>query len=180
MSLFKQPVRHVPAWGILLLSLLSLLSLSACGYRLEGGGLIHPGVSRVGVTVFTNRTARTHAGIDFTNELIREIQDRTDTRVVSPDEAAYRIEGAITSITFSILSRSSTENVTERRVKAVVDVQLLSPDKKVIWSVTRFSAAESFSVGSDTIDDAANIRKALEIIAQRMAERLVSQMSTNF
>jgi hypothetical protein len=62
----------------------------------------------------------------------------------------------------------------------VVDVELLSPDKKVIWSVNNFSALESFTVGSDNIDDESNIRDALEIIAQRMAERLVSQMSANF
>jgi outer membrane lipopolysaccharide assembly protein LptE/RlpB len=157
-----------------------LLVLSACGYRLEGGGPVHPGVTRVGVEVFTNRTAQTHAGIDFTNELIREIQDRTDTTVVDPANAAYLIKGKITSITFATLSRSSTETVTERRVNAVVDVELLSPDKKVIWSVNNFSAVESFTVGSDNIDDESNIRDALEIIAQRMAERLVSQMSANF
>ena len=157
-----------------------VLMLSTCGYRLEDGGLVHPGVSRVGVTVFTNRTAQTHAGIDFTNELIREIQDRTDTRVVDPDEAAYRIEGTVTSITFSTLSRSSTENVTERRVRAVVDVQLLSPDKEIIWSVSNYSAVESYTVGSDRIDDDANIRQALEVVAERMAERIVSQMSADF
>jgi outer membrane lipopolysaccharide assembly protein LptE/RlpB len=157
-----------------------VLMLSACGYRLEGGGLVHPGVSRVGVTVFTNRTAQTHAGIDFTNELIREIQDRTETRVVDPDKAAYLIEGTVTAITFSTLSRSSTENVTERRVRAMVDVQLLSPDKTVIWSVSQFSEMESYNVGSDRIDDDTNIRQALEVIAERMAERIVSQMSADF
>jgi hypothetical protein len=46
--------------------------------------------------------------------------------------------------------------------------------------VNNFSALESFTVGSDNIDDESNIRDALEIIAQRMAERLVSQMSANF
>ncbi|MFN2436725.1 MAG: LPS assembly lipoprotein LptE [Desulfotignum sp.] len=157
-----------------------LLLLSSCGYRLEGGGPVHPGVSRVGVEVFGNRTAYTQAGIDFTNELIREIQDRTDTRVVGPEDAAYLIRGTIGSITFATLSRSSTETVTERRVTAVVDVQLLAPDRKILWSANSFSAFESYTVGSDNIDDAANIRKALEIIGRRVAERIVSQMSADF
>ncbi len=157
-----------------------LVMLSACGYRLEGGGPVHPGVTRVGVEMFANETSYTYAGIDFTNELIREIQNRTDTTVVSPADAAYLIKGKITSITFSTVSRSSTERVTERRINARMDLELLSPDKKVIWSVNNFSAYESFTVGSDNINDEANIRNALEIIAQRMAERLVSQMSANF
>jgi hypothetical protein len=175
---FKQPLIQFVT-GLLVTGLLLLFS-SACGYRLEGGGLVHPGVSRVGVTVFTNRTAQTHAGIDFTNELIREIQDRTHTRVMDPNDAAYVIKGTITSITFATLSRSSTENVTERRITAVVDVQLFSADKKVIWSVNNFSAMESYIVGSDRIDDTANIRKSLEVIARRMAERIVSQMTADF
>ncbi|MFO7989885.1 MAG: LPS assembly lipoprotein LptE [Thermodesulfobacteriota bacterium] len=155
-----------------------LLLLSSCGYRLEGGGPVHPGVSRVGVEVFANRTAYTHAGIDFTNELIREIQDRTDTRVVAPEDTAYLIKGVIKSITFAILSRSSTETVTERQVTAVVDVLLLAPDRKILWSANDFSAFESYTVGED--NDDANIRKALEIIAKRVAERIVSQMSADF
>ena len=163
------------AAGILL-----LLLLPACGYRLEGGGLVHPGVSRAGVGVFANRTAYTQAGIDFTNELIREIQDRTETRVVAPEQAAYLIQGTVRSITFATLSRSSTEKVTERRVTAVVDVQLLSPDKKTLWSAGNFSGFESYTVGTDNVDDAANIRKALEIAARRVAERIVSQMSADF
>jgi len=163
------------AAGVLL-----LLLMTACGYRLEGGGLVHPGVSQVGVTVFANRTAYTQAGIDFTNELIREIQDRTDTQVAAPEQAAYLIQGTVRSITFATLSRSSVEKVTERRVTAVVDVQLLSPDKKTLWSAGNFSGFESYAVRTDNVEDAASIRQALEIVAKRVAERIVSQMSADF
>jgi hypothetical protein len=167
-------IRKLLAGGML------LLLLSSCGYRLEGGGPVHPGVSRVGVGVFVNRTAYTQAGIGFTNELIREIQDRTDTRVVSPEDAAYLIKGTVKSITFATLSRSSTETVTERRVTAVVDVHLLAADQKILWSASNFSAFESYTVGSDNLDDDANIRKALEVIGRRVAESIVSQMSADF
>jgi hypothetical protein len=50
----------------------------------------------------------------------------------------------------------------------------------VIWSVSQFSEMESYNVGSDRIDDDTNIRQALEVIAERMAERIVSQMSADF
>jgi hypothetical protein len=62
----------------------------------------------------------------------------------------------------------------------VVDVRLLSPDKETLWSVSNYSAVESYTVGSDRIDDDANIRQALEVVAERMAERIVSQMSADF
>ncbi|MFN2357490.1 MAG: LPS assembly lipoprotein LptE [Desulfotignum sp.] len=157
-----------------------LLLFSGCGYHLEGGGYIYQGVSRVGVEVFENKTSQTRAGIDFTNELIREIQERTDTKVVDPANAARRIKGVVKAITFSILSRSSTETVVERRVTAVMDVQLLDTDDDVLWSVSNFSSSESYMVDEDTINDEASINEAIEIIAQRIAQRVVSQMMVNF
>jgi outer membrane lipopolysaccharide assembly protein LptE/RlpB len=157
-----------------------LLLFSGCGYRLEGGGYMYQGVTRVGVAVFENRTSQTRAGIDFTNELIREIQEKTDTKVVDPSNAARRIKGVVKAITFSVLSRSSTETVVERNVTAVVDVQLLDTDDDVLWSVSNFSSSESYMVDEDKIHDEASINEAIEIIAQRIAQRLVSQMMVNF
>jgi len=154
--------------------------LSGCGYRLEGGGYIHPGVSRVGVEMFENNSGQTRAGIDFTNELIRKIQEKTDTQVVAPDKATRRIKGVINAVTFSTLSRSSTQNVTERRVRAVVDVQLVDQDSKVLWSVSNFSATESYFVAADTIDDDANIYEAIRVISERVADRIISQMAADF
>mgnify|MGYP001065613675 CR=1 FL=1 len=113
--------------------ILGLLLVAGCGYRLEGGGYLHQGVSRVGVEVFENNSNQTRAGIDFTNELIREIQEETDTKVVDPGNAPRRIKGRVKAITFSALSRSSTETVLERRITAVVDVQLLDADSDVLW-----------------------------------------------
>ncbi len=157
-----------------------LLLFSGCGYRLEGGGYIYQGVTRVGVEVFENKTSQTRAAIDFTNGLIREIQEKSDTKVVDPANAARRIKGKIKAITFSVLSRSSTETVVERNVTAVVDVQLLDTDDDILWSVSNFSSSESYMVDEDKINDEASINEAIEIIAQRIAERVVSQMMVNF
>ncbi|MCF8092119.1 MAG: hypothetical protein K9K21_02300 [Desulfotignum sp.] len=157
-----------------------VLLLSGCGYRLEGGGNLHPGVTRVGVEVFENKSGQTRAGIEFTNELIREIQEKTDTEVVDPASTTRRIKGVIKAITFSTLSRSSTETVTERKVQAVVDVQLVGADNKVLWAVDNFAVSESYFVAPDKINDDANINKAITIIAERMADRIVSQMTANF
>jgi len=100
--------------------------------------------------------------------------------VMDPADAPRRIKGIVKAITFSTQSRSSTETVVERRVTAVVDVQLLDTDGDVLWSVSNFSSSESFLVDADKINDDANINEAVGIIAQRVAERLVSQMMANF
>lgn len=151
-----------------------------CGYRLAGGGFINNDVTRVAVAMFENKSTESRAGISFTNELIREITAKTDTIVVGAGNATRKISGTVQSITFSTLSRSSSEDVMEREVKAMVDVVLTGAGGKILWSVKNFSATESYTVSSSTVDDEANKREAVDLIAERVAERLVSRMTNDF
>ena len=151
-----------------------------CGYRLAGGGFVYNDVARVSVAIFENKSTESRAGISFTNELIREITAKTDTIVVDAANATRKISGTVQSITFSTLSRSSSEDVTERQVNAKVDVVLTGAGGKILWSVKNFSANESYEVSSSTVDDDANKREAVDLIAERVAERLISQMTNDF
>ncbi|MCA1785141.1 MAG: hypothetical protein LC657_04060 [Desulfobacteraceae bacterium] len=63
---------------------------------------------------------------------------------------------------------------------AVVDVQLVDQDSKVLWSVSNFSATESYFVAADTIDDDANISEAIRVISEQVADRIISQMAADF
>ena len=151
-----------------------------CGYRLAGGGFVYNDVARVSVAIFENKSTESRAGISFTNERIREITAKTDTIIVDAGNATRKISGTVQSITFSTLSRSSSEDVTERQVNAKVDVVLTGAGGKILWSVKNFSANESYEVSSSTVDDDANKREAVDLIAERVAERLVSQMTNDF
>lgn len=155
-----------------------------CGYRLEGGGFINNDVTRVSVAIFENKSTESRAGVSFTNELIREITAKTDTIVVDADNATRKITGTVRSVTFSALSRSSSENVTEREVTAKVDVVLTGAQGKILWSVKNFLATESYQVSDKVsgiaVDDEANKREAVDLIAERVAERLVSLMTNDF
>ena len=151
-----------------------------CGYHLEGGGYINEDVTRVSVVVFENKSSETRAGMSFTNQLIQEIQAKTDTVVVDSDQATRKIMGTVNAITFSTLSRSSSEAVVERQVKSLIDVQLIGVDGETLWSVKNFSSTESYTVDEDTVNDESNKAAAVEKIALRSAERLVSQMTSNF
>ncbi|NDY72123.1 hypothetical protein DO021_14125 [Desulfobacter hydrogenophilus] len=170
-------MRKCIAW----LMIISFLMIgTGCGYRLAGGGFIHNDVTRVSVSIFENKSTESRAGISFTNELIREITAKTDTIVVDAGNATQKISGTVQSITFSTLSRSSSEDVTERQVNARIDVVLTGAGGKILWSVKNFSATESYEVSSSTVDDEANKREAVDLIAERVAERVVSQMTNNF
>ena len=160
--------------------LAAAVTAAGCGYKLSGGGYIAETVTRVAVDVFENNSSESRAGITFTNELIREITAKSDTQIVDQGKSTRLITGTVKSITFSTLSRSSTEDVTERRVTAVVDVKLTGPDGEILWSVKDFSAKESYTTSDDTVDDEANKSDAIDTIAERVAEQLVSRMLSNF
>lgn len=158
-----------------------LFAVSAsCGYQFEGGGYINKDVTRVAVKILENNSLQTGAGVIFTNALIREIIEKSDTAIVDESHATAVIEGTINAITFSTLSRSTTDSVIERRVWAVLDLKLVNKDGEKIWSVKDFTTDEEYTVSEDKIEDESNIRDAVEKIATRSAEKLISRMLVNF
>lgn len=157
-----------------------LFLLSSCGYQFEGGGYIKDTVTQVAVLVLNNQSTETGAGLTFTNALIQEIIEKTDTKVENETSANFLLKGTVKAISFTTLSRSTTESVIERQVSATVDLQLIDKNKDVIWSVTDYRTAESYRVSDDQLTDEGNRKQAVDKIAARMAEKLVSKLVINF
>lgn len=166
-------------WTILFTTCL-FMTLASCGYRFEGGGYIKDDVSQVAVLMFENQTSQVGAGLSFTNALTEEIITKSDTRVVDQETALFILKGSVKSITFATLSRSTSESVIERRVTAVTDLKLVNRDGDVIWSVKDFKTNEEYEVSSDQVTDESNIKDAVDEIAERSAEKLISKMMVNF
>ncbi len=154
--------------------------LFSCGYHFEGGGYLKDDVTRVAVKVLENKSSEPRAGSTFTNALIREILQKTDTRVVDESRATAVLEGSINAILFATVSRSSSESVIERRVSARVDLRLIDKDGSILWAVKNFTSDKEYTVSKDQITDESNKRAAVDKIAVRSAEQLVSKMLTNF
>jgi len=156
------------------------LIIAACGYKFEGGGYINKDVVRVAVKALENKSSETGADVIFTNALVREILQKTDTKVVDEATANAVIEGTIKSVTFAALSRTTAESVIERGVSATMDIQMVNKDGEVIWSAMDLSSTESYKTSQDKAADEGNKGTALEKIAARTAERIVSRMLSNF
>lgn len=157
-----------------------LLVLTSCGYQFVGGGYLNSDVTRVAMGIMDNKSSETRAGVVFTNAIIKEIMEKTDTKLVDDAKAVAVLKGRINAITFATLSRSTTEAVVERRVSANVDMQLVDKDKQIIWSVKNFTSHEDYKVSEDKVTDESNKRDALDKIALRTAEKLVSSMMNDF
>jgi hypothetical protein len=167
-------------WIIRVCLFVFFFSTVSCGYRFEGGGYLKETVKRVAVQVFKNQSTETGADLTFTNALIQEIIEKTDTRVVDEQSADTIIRGVVKSITFDTLSRSTTESVLERRVSATVDAQLVNKEGDIIWSVAGFAVKEDYTVSENQLTDDSNKKQAVEKIASRTAEKLVSKLLVNF
>lgn len=164
-------------WGLCICVVAFFVS---CGYRFEGGGYIKNDVMRVAVKVLENKTSESGADVTFTNALIREIIQKTDTKVVDESRATAVFEGTIKAINFTTLSRSTTEAVIERRAAAIIDLKLIDKDGDVIWSVKDFTSSNEYTVSEDKITDESNKREAVDKIAIRTAEKVITNLMTNF
>ena len=164
----------------LILSVL-LFVLTSCGYQFEGGGYLNSDVTHVAVEMMDNKSAATGAGVVFTNSLIKEILEKTDTKIVDDTTKAVAVlKGRVNSITFATLSRSTTESVVDRRISAKVDMQLVDKDGKIVWSVKNFTSREEYKVSKDKITDDSNKRDAVVKIATRNAEKVIIRMMNKF
>lgn len=159
---------------------IGMMVTASCGYQFEGGGYLKETVKNVAVTVLVNQTNEAGADLTFTNALIEEILENSDTRVVDEAMADAVLKGSVKAITFSTLSRSDSENVIERRVSVKLDLMLINQEGEVIWSVKDFDTDEEYQVSDDQVTDDTNKLEAIDEVAERAAERIISRLLVNF
>ncbi len=166
---------------ILVLMAAGLFSVvNSCGYRFSKSGDIPNGITKLSVNVFENKSSESGAENFFTTALINELVHTTNAEIVDKKIADAFIKARIESITFGTLTRKTDESVSELRVSAVVDLKMFDKSGKVIWSVHNFSDYEDYAVSNSNISDEAARRGAVEKIAARIAEKIVSRMRDNF
>ena len=166
---------------ILIFGALCILALTgSCGYRFSNGGNIPNGITKLSVKIFENNSSETGAENAFTTALINELVQSTNADIVDQKDAAALIKGRIDSITFGSLTRDSIDAVNSIRITAIVDLDMTDRTGGVIWSVHNFSDYEDYSFANENTLDTAARKQAIEKIADRIAEKIVSKMQDNF
>ena len=72
-------------------------------------------VRTVGVPIFANQTFARGTELTLTDAIIKQIQQQTPWRVVSPDKADTVLEGAVTQAELGVLSNSPRSGLTEEQ-----------------------------------------------------------------
>ncbi|MEA1968310.1 MAG: LPS assembly lipoprotein LptE [Thermodesulfobacteriota bacterium] len=160
--------------------LLFLFLACSCGYRFSGAGALPGSVTKVYVEMFENRSFETGAETLFTNAFISELLRQTDADVVDKESAQAFIFGTIRSINIGALTRTHEDLILERRVTALFDLKMTTRAGKVLFAVNGFSEDDEYRVSKTDTSSAASEKGAVEKIAERISEKLVSRLKDNF
>ena len=163
------------------LAALLLAALAACGYQLRDRGLSAPeGVESIAVPVFENRTAETGLEAVFSKNLAYEFTRSKVLRLVDKEGADAVLTGIIVSMRDQTISYTSDFDSAERRVRIVLDVSFMRKDGKVLWADAALSDVEAYKVAQSKEPTEKSRRKAIEIISERLAERIHNGILENF
>lgn len=165
------------------LVVITLLTLSACGYRFPGGGLLPGGVEEVAVGVFYNRSGEVGVEGIISNDIIDILNEfgRTGKGAnLGSETAQATLSGTVLSVTTNSISRESVHTVAERRVTVAISLELVDSDGAVIWQVSQLSENEEYEVEADKAATEMNKREAISKLSERLAEKAYYKMTDDF
>jgi outer membrane lipopolysaccharide assembly protein LptE/RlpB len=163
--------------------LFCLALVAACGYRfVPDGEAIDPGIQKVYVDVFANKTSEANIENTFRTAFIDQvIQGRRFKIAGSPDEADAILRGSIESLTAAALSLQATSLAAEDRISVVLSLALEAQNpKNVLWTNSSFSGSQDYFMGNNLSVAQANKKNALTKLANDTAERAYRLMMSGF
>lgn len=171
-----QPRRPLP------LLLPAALLLSACGYHLVGrGGRLPEGVRSVAVPVFENATRRAEVEQRVTEQIIEELNTRSDVRVMPGRNGADALlSGAISGFESSPVALTPEGRATRYEVTLTARVRLEDlRSGRLLWSNDQFVFRQQYDVPEDSGFFDQEI-EAIERVAREFAESVVTAMLEGF
>lgn len=153
----------------------------ACGYRFQGEAKLPGGAQTVFVNMFENRTNEPALETTVTNAVVFEFTKRSRTAIVGDEaQADLAMRGVIRSVELRTVASRNREGAGERSVTLTLDVRLVDPGGKEVWSAIGLSDSEAFVVGNDKILTDERQRATLGIVATRIAEKIYNRFTDNF
>lgn len=167
--------------AILVLSA-ALLGVNGCGYRFSGEGPgPRPGLRRIAIPIFENRTGEPELGTLFAGALRKEFMLRGNLQVVPEDQAEVVIRGKITDIHTSAVAHIQVQQTIQSRLYVTLDIRCQDVESgKTVWQDPQFTYFKTYLQNPDPISSFDNRRQAFEFLAKEMAARIHDRFLSNF
>ena len=166
------------------LSVLSVVILSSCGYALVGrGNILDPSIRTIAVPTLVNRTTRVEIEQQLTQEVASELVSRGRLRVVTdPKQADAVLRGSVATYNLTPVGIEQGR-ATQYQISITADIELIDlrgDEERVIWKNDQYRFVENYTVAQDTTDAFDQESRAIREIAVRFAQSLVANLLEGF
>jgi Lipopolysaccharide-assembly len=167
------------------LVLFLLPMLASCGYGLVGSAnnLLPPTVHTIEVPAFVNRTTRVELEQRVTQSVAAEFVSRGRLKLVNSAPAADVIlRGSIDSFAIVPVAFNQQGLATQYQISITAKIELLDhrADDKVLWKNDQYRFTENYQVNTQSTDAFDQETRAINEIAIRFAESLVTNLLEGF
>ena len=169
-----------PVGGFLLL--LAALTLAGCGYRFSGNSPLPTGVTRVYVADFNNTTSQPGLETVVSNAVMRQFTTLNPVALARDRQAADAVvNGDVTAIRITTISRRGETVAAERRVTLVAKATMTTVEGRVISQTGAVRANETFRVVPNDFQATQDRQsRAIASAAEKLAETLYNQLAIQF
>jgi outer membrane lipopolysaccharide assembly protein LptE/RlpB len=171
-------------YSVLAAASCALLLLAGCGYSLVGNAnnLLPPSVHTIQVPALVNKTTRVELEQRVTQAVASEFVSRGRLKLVSvPADADVILRGSIDS--FGIFPVAFSQGrATQYQISITANIELLDHrhDDKVLWKNDQYRFTENYQVNVQSTDAFDQETRAINEIAVRFAETLVTNLLEGF
>jgi outer membrane lipopolysaccharide assembly protein LptE/RlpB len=163
--------------------LAALVLLSGCGYALVGrSNFLDPTIRTIEVPAFVNRTTRVELEQRVTQAVANEFVSRGRLNLVTNSNDAHAIlRGSID--TFNIFPIAFEQGrATRYQISITAKIELVDHrnQDKVLWKNDQYRFTENYEVNLSSTDAFDQETRAIQEIAVRFAESLVSNLLEGF
>ncbi len=174
----SRPTATLKRFLLFLLLAATVVAPAGCAYHLGG---TKPGVRRIAIPVFVNRTFEPLVDRRVTTFVQRAFIEDGRWEVVNASGAAdFVLQGQVTGVALTPLSFDRSGRVTEYRVQITVDVEVVPAKGAAVWSGKGLTATAEYLVFPDVTATRISQDRATEEASQRLAEDLVSRLAEAF
>lgn len=165
------------------LALLALLAHGGCGYTLVGKtSTLPPSVRVIHFETLANKTTRVGVEQRLSSEIVKELASRGRFSVQAQASGADAdLAGEVTGFDLFAVAFDDAGRAKEYQVRITARVSLKTlPEEKVLWENPSFTFQENYALATSASSYVDRENEAIDRVAERFAESLVSSLLEGF